>query len=265
MSVEVIRPLNSLQGFSGAELAQFDRDGYVVARRCTSLDVVAAIRAVAEQELAARAEPLELEADLRYPGAPATRAAPGGDAVRRLLQAYQRDPVFAHWLRGPAMRLRLQQLLGPNVLMPLAHHNCVMTKQPAYSSDSLWHQDLRYWRYLHGELITAWLALGCEHPRNGGLLVVPGSHRLTLGRERFDDALFLRTDLPQNQTLIATAVPVELEAGDVLFFHCRLLHAASRNHDADSKLAAVFTFRGPDDVPEPGSRSASLPDEVIVG
>jgi phytanoyl-CoA hydroxylase len=249
---------NDEPGFTDSELAQFERAGYVIARHCAAPDMVSAIRAVADAQLAARVEPLELEADLKYPGAPPTRTAPGGGTVRRLLQAYQRDPVFAAWLATPAMRVRLRQLLGPTVLMPLAHHNCIMTKEPAYSSDSLWHQDLRYWHYAKGELVTTWLALGPEHPRNGGLLLIPGSHRLRLGRERFDDAQFLRTELPENQALIAQAEPAELGPGDVLFFHCRLLHAASRNYESNRKLAAVFTFRAPGDEPVAGTRSAGV-------
>lgn len=246
------------------DVENFHRDGYLIVRALAEPETVRAIRALAEAHLAARVPPLELEADLHYPGAPASREAPGGEAIRRLQQAYQRDGVFERWLRSPAMVAHLTALLGPRVLMPLAHHNCVMTKQPRHSSDSLWHQDIRYWRYSRRALVTAWLALGHEHERNGGLQIVPGSHRMSFSAERFDQALFFRADLPENQALLDQRLAVELEAGDVLFFHCRLLHAATRNYENQTKLAAVFTFRAPDDEPLPGSRSAALPDVVIA-
>lgn len=250
--------------FSDDALATFAHEGFIIARGLASSDQVAALRALAERDLAARKAPLELEADLRYPGAPTSRDAVGGTAIRRLLRAYERGPEVLEWLKTPALTTRLQALLGPRVLMPQAHHNCIMAKHPRYSSDSLWHQDLRYWHYRHGELITAWLALGPEHARNGGLQVIPGTHRMELAAERFDQARFFRGDLPENQALLAKRVPLELAAGDVLFFHCRLLHAATRNHEARIKLAPVFTFRRPDDTPIAGTRSASLPDVEIA-
>ncbi len=252
-------------GFSDREVEAFQHDGYVIARGLATSQTVAAIRNVTEEHLAARVGRLELEADLGYPGAPFSRSAEGGGAVRRLLGAYQRDEVFRRWVTSPGLVARLRQLLGPTVLMPRAHHNCVMTKEPRFSSDSRWHQDIRYWRYGREDLVTAWLALGREHPGNGGLQLMPGSHRMTLAPERFDEARFFRDDLPENQALLSGQTAVALEAGDVLFFHCRLLHAATRNRDRQAKLSAVFTFRAAGDEPIPGTRSASQSDVRIAG
>lgn len=256
-------PRRTDPGFSQAEQAFFAEHGFLIARGLADSGTVGAIRQVTLTQLTARREPLELEADLVYPGAPASRQAEGGKVVRRLLQAYHRDAAVRAWVHDPALNIRLHQLLGPRVLMPLAHHNCIMTKHPRFSSDTLWHQDIRYWRYSQAELVTAWLALGHEHRQNGGLQLIPGSHRLTLERARFDEALFFRDDLAENAPLLAEARAVELAAGDVLFFHCRLLHAATRNQGAGSKYAAVFTFRRPEDQPLTGSRSASRPDVCL--
>jgi phytanoyl-CoA hydroxylase len=208
-------------------------------------------------------EPIEFEADLQYPGAPRSREERGGRTVRRLKQAHARGSVFTEWLTHPGLVGRLTQLLGPEVVCPLAHHNCVMTKHPAFSSDTGWHQDIRYWSFDRPELVTAWLALGPEHPENGCLRVIPASHRIALDRGRFDEALFFRPDLPVNAELIAQAVPVALESGDVLFFHCKTLHAAGRNHTVQTKYSVVFTFRPADNNPRPDSRSAGSPELLI--
>lgn len=247
-------------GLSPAEQEQFQRDGFLILRGFADADQVAALRAVAVDHLQREVAPLEYEADLHYPGAPPSRSAEGGRTVRRLLQAQGRHPAFTQWLAQPALLTRLHQLLGPEVLMPLAHHNCIMTKQPRFSSDTGWHQDIRYWNFQRPELINVWLALGAERERNGCLRIIPGSHRLALEKERFDDAMFLREDLPDNQALLAQAVCAELDAGDVLLFHARALHAASRNFSDQTKFSAVFTFRPGDNLPIPGTRSASLPE-----
>ena len=66
--------------------------------------------------------------------------------------------------------------------------------------------------------------------------------------------------LADNRQLIGTQRRVELDPGDVLFFHCRLFHAAGHNQTADTKFSLVFTYHAADNRPFAGSRSASLPD-----
>jgi phytanoyl-CoA hydroxylase len=145
-----------------------------------------------------------------------------------------------------------------DVRLSQCHHNCLMTKHPGYSSATLWHQDIRYWRFAAPDLVNAWLALGPEGPGEGGMRVIPGSHRLDLAPGRFDDEQFLGEDLAENAPLIARAVDLELDCGDVLFFHCRLLHAAGRNRSARVKRSLVFTYNPVDNPPLPGTRSARL-------
>ena len=60
--------------------------------------------------------------------------------------------------------------------------------------------------------------------------------------------------------LIEQAQPAVLDAGDVLFFHCKTLHAATRNHTEQTKYSVVFTFRGADNPPRAESRSAESPE-----
>ena len=249
--------------FSPEEQAFFDEHGYVIVRQLAEPDVVRQMTVVTQAGLASQSPPLEYEADLQYPGAPTSRAAAGGQTVRRLKNAFARDPVFFDWISLPAVRQRLQQLLGRQVVLPLAHHNCIMTKQPHFSSETHWHQDIRYWSYARPDLVSLWLALCPEDQANGCLSLIPGSHRLELPRSRFDDAIFLREDLPENQPLLQQAITAELEPGDALFFHCRTFHAAGRNNTDRRKFSVVFTFRPGDNPPVPGSRSAALPEVFL--
>ena len=252
--------MSAVDRFSPEELATFVRDGYYIVSGLTPPPMLAAMRSITAEGLARELTPVEYEADLSYPGAPASLTATGGRTIRRLKQALTRGPTFVEWMLQPAIRNRLQQLLGPSVVCPLAHHNCIMTKQPEFSSDTGWHQDIRYWSFQQPELINAWIALGSEHAENGGLMVIPGSHRTKYRADQFDAELFFRSDLPENQPEIARRVQVTLAPGDVLFFHCLTLHAATRNYTTEPKWSAVFTFRPGNNLPLPGSRSASLPE-----
>jgi phytanoyl-CoA hydroxylase len=246
------------------DVDRFEREGYLVVPGLGDRQLVDRMRRVALRDVAEDCPPIEYEAELRYPGAPKSLEAEGGRTARRLKNAVTRSPLFVEWLLRTEVLERLRALVGPRVVCPLAHHNCVMTKQPRYSSETGWHQDIRYWSYERPELVNLWLALGREYPENGGLWVIPGSHRMTIVPDQYDAAKFFREDLPANQPILATKQAVRLEPGDVLFFHCKTLHAASRNETTEPKLSAVFTFRAADNPPLAGTRSAASPELLLT-
>jgi phytanoyl-CoA hydroxylase len=242
-------------------VAAFARDGYMIERGLCAPADVAAMRAAADEALRQRAGPIEYEADVAYPGAPAGRAAPGGDTPRRLLDALSRAAVFENWACSPALTGRVRALLGTaDIRVVRAHHNCVMTKQPRHSSATGWHQDIRYWSFRRPDLVNAWTALDREGPENGGMRLIPGSHRAVFDTGSFDADRFFRDDHPANRAWIERAVQVDLAPGDVLFFHAALLHAAGRNRTAQRKRAVVFSYRAADNPPLPDTRSAARPD-----
>ena len=243
--------------FSEDELQTFSDNGFVICRKLAPPEVCERMLTASVDHLTRRVAPLEFEAEVEYPGSPRSLNSSGGGTVRRLKQAHSRDIVFTEWAGSHQLQPRLQQLLGPAVVMPLAHHNCVMTKQPEFSSDTGWHRDIRYWSFQRPELVSVWLALGHEHPENGGLFLIPGSHRIELGPGQLDERHFIRADIPANQSLLKQRQAVELEAGDVLFFHACTLHEASRNFTAETKYSSVFTFRPADNLPVPDSRSCA--------
>lgn len=245
------------------EIEKFENDGYLILRNLCPEPLRQEMLAATKEGLANVVEPVEYEADVEYPGSPLSRNVMGGETVRRLKQAHSRGMCFTEMVSHPTLVGRLGQLLGPDYVMPLAHHNCIMTKQPEFSSDTLWHQDIRFWSFERKELISVWVALGDENLDNGCLKVIPGTHRMEFEPHRLDDRIFLRPDVPENQALIETSVSAELHPGDILFFHSRTFHAASRNYTDSAKFSVVFTFRPADNPPVSGSRSAALPELII--
>jgi len=246
------------------EIERLRDQGYVVVPRFVPLDELAKLNAAARTQLAGRADPLEFEADLQYPGAPPSRTAAGGETVRRLLDAYARDPVFAGCGTAPALRAWMQAYFGESVLMSRVHHNCLMTKHPLYGSLTNWHRDIRYWSFEREDLVSVWFALGEERIDNGALWFVPGSHRTLFDADRFDDAKFFRTDRADNAEIIRGAESPRLAPGDAVFFHCNTLHSAGKNLSGAVKFSLVYTYRGRSNAPQAGTRSATKP-EVELG
>ncbi len=242
-------------------VTDFERDGYMVIREFMTQDEVASLIECVDDALNPPLAPIEFEADVHYPGSPASRTAPGGATPRRILNAYSRYDIFRACAKNPRIVTLLQQIMGSDqILLSQNHHNCVMTKHPGFSSVTSWHQDIRYWSFDRPELVSTWLALGQEREENGSLFVIPGSHRLNLDRGRLDAALFLRTDLEENRALLEQAQPVELEAGDLLIFHSRTFHAAGQNQTQQIKRSLVYTYRTDSNEPIPETRSAVYPD-----
>lgn len=254
---------NYKEGFSEQELSDFRRDGFLCVRRLVNPDLVDRLVQITDEATTAETGPVEYESQVGYPGAPPSLDAPGGRTIRRLLQAIGRHPAFTELAVYPSILARLRQLLGDEIVLPLAHHNCVMVKAPQYSSSTGWHRDIRYWRFERSELVTVLLALNAATETNGCLLFIPGSHDMVLTPEQLDEKEFLRTDFEGNRLYLDRAISVTMEAGDVVFFHCRTFHAAGRNTGGVPRKSILFTYRASDNPPLPGTRSASLPELLI--
>ncbi len=249
-----------MDGEGRAHIDEVRDKGYAVVPGFIPADRLPRLNRVARELLAARAQPLEFEADLQYPGAPASRSAAGGETVRRLLDAYQRHPDFAECATTPRLRDWMASYFAEEPVMSRAHHNCLMTKHPLYGSLTGWHRDIRYWSFEREDLVSVWLALGEETRHNGALWLVPGSHRAAFDADRFDEAKFFRSDRPDNAKLIQSAVSPSLAPGDAIFFHCNTLHSAGKNQSDAVKFSLVYTYHGRSNPARPGTRSASKPE-----
>lgn len=245
------------------QINDFEQNGFIVLPQWANRAYCQQVLAFAQAQLDAHCAPVELERETGYFGAPTNEKAQGAQTVRRLLQVTARSPLIYNWSTGQELAQPLKQLLGQKVWLSQAHHNCIMTKQPRFSSVTGWHRDSRYWHFERPELISAWLALRDETPENGCLQVIAGSHKVTVDPQALDAAQFLKTDYLPNQSLLQKAQHVPLQAGDVLLFSSNLFHAAGQNHTEQTKFSMVFTYRRDNNPPQLGSRSASLPEIAI--
>lgn len=249
---------------STAQIEEFKTSGYLIVRRMVPPAACELMLAVTAEHLQAAIAPLEYEAEVGYPGAPRSLDAAGGRTVRRLRGAYQRHPCFRDWACDPALIAGLAQLFDEGVCLSLAHHNCVMTKHPAFGTATGWHRDIRYWSFTKPDLISVWLALGPESAANGGLQFIPASHGIAIQADQLDELDFLRPEATPNQALFAQGKSPVLEQGDVVFFHSRLFHAAGRNTGHATRTSVVFAYHGTSNTPVAGSKSAA-PGDIFLG
>ncbi|WP_406176637.1 phytanoyl-CoA dioxygenase family protein [Streptomyces sp. NBC_00996] len=147
----------------------------------------------------------------------------------RVLHPHRINALSLRCLLDPRLRSILETLLGEE---PLAAQSMFYFKPPGARGQAL-HQDNFYLRVEPGTCVAAWIACDAIDRENGGLEVVPGTHRMDLFcPEEADAALsFAREYVPPPPGL--TAVPVDMAPGDVLFFNGSLVHGSGPNRSPD--------------------------------
>jgi phytanoyl-CoA hydroxylase len=203
-----------------AGLGQFHRDGFTVVRGLFGYDEIdrlcaefAALHAAGPVpghfEPRASADPLH-----RYP---------------RVMHPHEINDLALRVLLDPRLRDVLRTLLGEEAL---AAQSMFYFKPPGARGQAL-HQDNFYLRVEPGTCVAAWVACDVIDRDNGGLEVVPGTHRMELFCPEEADAelSFAREYVPPPPGL--APVPVDMSPGDVLFFNGSLVHGSQPNRTAD--------------------------------
>lgn len=147
----------------------------------------------------------------------------------RVMHPHRVNAVARRVLLDPRLNTVLEALLGEPVL---AAQSMFYFKPPGARGQAL-HQDNFYLRVEPGTCVAAWLACDRIDRENGGLEVVPGTHRLDLFcPERADpEVSFSREYVPPPPGL--EPWPVDMLPGDVLFFNGQLVHGSGPNRTAD--------------------------------
>ncbi len=246
------------------QLKQFLRQGYLLLPQFVEHELCDTIKDIALVHLKHTIPPIETE--LEYVGKSKEEREDLSNAhseekeerltVRRLRQVYHRDIVFKQWMENQKIRPVLKQILGENPTITIAHHNSIMTKMPYTSTETSWHQDFRYWNFENDNLLSVWLALDTEDYKNGVLEFIPGSHKMEFNASQFDEKEYFSDYHGDNQKLISSKVSNPLHKGDVVLFHCRLLHRANKNRTSKPKISFVYTVKGCSNKTLQGTRSS---------
>jgi len=253
------------------QLNAFHTNGFLILRHFLEAEKCAAILDVAKAHLKHKIEPIESESDYGEKSQEYRTNVTDYNSMeaketlttRRLRQVYDRDILFKNWMENEKLRPILKQLLEDEVVITTAHHNSIMTKLPKTSTETSWHQDRRYWSYSDDNLVSIWLALGEENAQNGVLEFIPKSHKMQFSKEQFGEKEYFEVEHKLNMSLMETKLSSNLEAGDVVLFHCKLLHRANKNSTAKPKISFVYTVKGEKTEALKGSRSAEYREILL--
>jgi phytanoyl-CoA hydroxylase len=142
------------------------------------------------------------------------------------------------WMLEPRIVERVAEMIGP----VLAAQSMFYFKPPTVRGQAL-HQDNLFLQAHPETCIAAWIAIDDCDGDNGGLRVVPESHRYELvcpgeadASESFSNQ---EVKLPEGMVALQT----EMRAGDVLFFHGSTVHGSGPNHTPDRfRRSLIFHY-----------------------
>lgn len=213
-----------MQVLTNDELEQFERDGFFVARGLFSRDEI--------QQRLDHLMQLHENGPVEKYFNPQPLAQVDGDLLRaypRVLHPHRWDEVSKAYLLEARLAPYLADLLGEE---PLAAQSMFYFKPPGARGQAL-HQDDFYLRTGPSHCMAAWLALDATDEENGGLFVVPGSHRSNLQCPHAADLRKSFTIEEVNVPQGLAAVPMNLAAGDMLFFNGAVIHGSQPNSTSD--------------------------------
>lgn len=200
----------------------YDQNGYVVV---PGLFLPQEVTAYREHFMALRAEgakPGDMVAETQKTGDPLQK-------FPRMIHMHRWDETSLQWMLDDRINDCLTVFLDT---APLAVQTMLYFK-PAGARGQALHQDNFYLKAQPGTCMAAWMALDNCDEENGCMRVVPGSHEWPILCPSKADSAASFTDVTVPLPEGIDAVPVLMDAGDVLFFNGSLVHGSYPNTSTD--------------------------------
>ncbi len=226
-----------MSGLQEQEVHQYNRDGFI---HFPNLFVVDEIKALSDACLN----------DPTLGGALMAFADSAGNAQDVALYT-----TLSNDLVGIIPRMNRMVEIAESLLQkPCYHwHSKLSMKRPSSKGTWDWHQDYGYWYHqgvLKPDMITAAIAVDKNTKSNGSIRVLKGSHSLgridhiRIGKASGVDAIRLEQALHRFEEVVW-----ELDVGDVVFFHCNLLHCSGVNNSTEPRTVMHCSYNAIDNVP----------------
>lgn len=208
---------NSPRTLSGAQIEQFNRDGFLKGLRIFN--------------------EAESEENRRYFDALLARVLAAGGTSYSISTAHMKYGRVYDLLTNRRIVDCVRDLLGENVIAWGSHFFC---KMPHDGKRVSWHQDASYWPLSPSKTATVWLAIDDADRQNACMRFIPGTHhfghltyRLT---ENDGDNVLDQT--VENAEEFGEPIDVQLNAGEISIHSDLLLHGSEAN-DSDRRRCGL--------------------------
>lgn len=204
-----------------AQIAAFNRDGYVTGLRLFSDEEVAEHRRYFDELLA--------------------RVLASGQDNYSIKTAHLLYGKVYDLLTDARIVAYVKDLLGENVVGWGSHYFC---KLPGDGRTVGWHQDAGYWPLTPTKAVTVWLAIDDADVENACMRFIPGSHHfghLTYQLTEDSDPSILNQVVPEAERFGAPVNNV-LKAGEISIHSDLLLHGSEANTSARRRCGLTLRY-----------------------
>jgi phytanoyl-CoA hydroxylase len=163
--------------------------------------------------------------------------------VRRLGNPVAYHPLFDTLRCSDRILACLVSLIGPDIR---ALGNKINLKPGHGGTPVEWHQDFAHHPHTNSDLCAVGIALEDTTVESGCMMVVPGSHTGPV-LDHHQNGFFIGGISPQRDGIdLSTAVPLELNAGDISIHHTLTLHGSAANTSSTSRRFLIYEYAAAD-------------------
>ncbi|MFF1482561.1 ectoine hydroxylase [Streptomyces sp. NPDC058301] len=213
-------------------LESYEKDGFLTVDQLLADDEVAFYRRELERMITDPA----VRADER------SIIEPQSQSVRSVFEVHRMSEIFAGLVRDERVVGTARRILGSDVYV---HQSRINVKPGFGASGFYWHSDFETWHAEDGlpnmRTVSVSIALTENHDTNGGLMIMPGSHRDFLGcagatpKDNYKKSLQMQdagTPSDEALTKMADRHGIRLftgRAGSATWFDCNCMHGSGDN------------------------------------
>ncbi|MDI3345603.1 ectoine hydroxylase [Streptomyces sp. AJ-1] len=188
---------------------------------------------------------------------------PKSDKVRSVFEIHKISEIFAGLVRDERLLGRARQILGSDVYV---HQSRINVKPGFGASGFYWHSDFETWHAEDGlprmRAVSVSIALTENYDTNGGLMIMPGSHRTYVGcngvtpKDNYKRSLQMQdAGIPSDEVLteFADRHGIKLftgKAGSATWFDCNAMHGSGDNITPYPRSNVFIVFNSVDNAAE---------------
>lgn len=153
--------------------------------------------------------------------------------------AHLQSEVLCEFVKSPIYLEACAKLIGPDADL---YYNQIVIKAAEQGQSFGWHQDSGYQQTEPLVYLTCWTAISRAFDENGGIWIIPGSHKRGLLKHA-RNVEGSSTDAEMQDE--AGAFPVELVPGQVAIFSSLTLHKSGPNRSSEVRKGYVPQYHVP--------------------
>lgn len=166
-----------------------------------------------------------------------------GESSKDIREWHETSTYLYEIAMNPKILDLVEDILGPNFFMWASNF---FIKEPHSKAIVGWHQDAYYWPMAPHNSVTVWLAFDDVDAVNGGMKLIPGSHRGGIIRHKrstqTDSVLTL--ELEHGSFREDTAVQFHLRAGECSLHDDRAIHGSPANPSDRRRAGLTIRYSG---------------------